>query len=119
MKPIARRSVVATLAAAAALGATVLGAGTAQAVQASWTCQSVSVTAVGVVSGFHCTGVSTGGQNGIAVGFIYNAGSVQPFARCTRWTWQSEEPSDPQFTVGGSTCVNPTTNQPVQPISVE
>jgi hypothetical protein len=117
MKPIARRSVVAALAATAALGATVLGAGTAQAVQASWTCQSVGVTAVGVVSGFHCSGsTNTGIQGGLAVGFIFNSGSAQPFARCTHWTWQSELPSDPQFAVGGSGCVNPITNLPVGPV---
>jgi hypothetical protein len=118
MNRIARRSVIAALAAAAALGATVLSTGTAQAVQATWTCQPATIFAVGQVTGLHCSGLSTGGEGGIAVGFIYNSGSVQPLARCTRWTWQSEEPSDPQFSVGGTGCVNPTTNQPVQPISV-
>jgi hypothetical protein len=109
--------VIAALAGAAALGATVVGAGTAQAVQASWTCQSVSVTGVGLVSGFRCNGsTNTGIQGGLAVGFIYNSGSAQPLARCTHWTWLSEEPSDPQFTVSGTGCVDPTTNQPVGPV---
>jgi hypothetical protein len=119
MNSIGRKSVIAALAAGAALGATVIGAGTAQAVQASWTCQSATIVAVGQVSGFHCSGISTAGQGGLAVGFIYRTGSVQPMARCTRWTWQSEEPSDAQLAVSGTGCVNPTTNQPVQPTPVE
>src|ERR1700753_3586428 len=115
MNPITRRSVVAGLTAAAALGATVIGAGTAQAVQATWTCQPATVYAVGEVTGIHCNGLSTGGQGGLAVGFIYNVGNVQPLARCNRWTWQSEQPYDPQYSVSGANCVNPTTGQPVAP----
>ena len=81
-----------------AMGATVIGAGSAQAVSSLWQCHVISSSGPGVVLGYTCVG--SGGGTGWFV--LEPAGTIE--YRCTGFSATLVSPGD--YTVTGTGCNN-------------
>lgn len=95
-----RTAVTAVAALGLAMGATIIGAGSAQAVDSTWRCQVVSSPLVnGAANGSSCTGVGTG------TGWLAQPGADGEWTIVYRCDHFTTFPDGPNYDVDASGCV--------------